>query len=494
MMIHLKDITFAYSPLRPNAPPERIFTHLDLELDRADTRAITGASGTGKSTLSYILAGVAPRYTDGSISGTVQVAGHDLTAERPEVGSVGLLFQDATTQLFTTSAEEEVAWGLEAAGIDPEEIGSRVKLALARFGLASKTQRPPWELSGGEQKRLALAALWATHPELLILDEPLGGLDPQGKADLLNAIQGLRQDGTTLVIMTLRPQVMRQAATVSLLVDGDLAPPKTPAELLEEEKALIDTGILYPPKLWPDLGTARPPADEETALVVENLHHRYQGDEKALRGVSFGIARGEFVALVGPNGAGKSTLIRHFNGLLRPTEGSVFVMGKPIRGRPTGEIAQDIGYVFQRPEQQLFASTVRAEIAYGPQRLRLPDVHQRTERALVRFGLEKDADTPPALLGYGAQRAVTLASVSALDTPIVVLDEPAVGLDGRGLAQLLGWLADLRSKGVTIVLVTHEMALAARADRVIALDEGRVVADGEPEEVLETLSWHEDEL
>jgi energy-coupling factor transport system ATP-binding protein len=168
-------------------------------------------------------------------------------------------------------------------------------------------------------------------------------------------------------------------------------------------------------------------------------------------------------------------------------------MGKPIRGRPTGEIAQDIGYVFQRPEQQLFASTVRAEIAYGPQRLRLRDIPQRTERALARFGLEKDVETPPALLGYGAQRAVTLASVSALDTPIVVLDEPAVGLDGRGLAQLLGWLAELRSKGVTIVLVTHEIAIAARADRVIALGDGQVVADGDPESVLETLNWHEDE-
>jgi energy-coupling factor transport system ATP-binding protein len=162
-------------------------------------------------------------------------------------------------------------------------------------------------------------------------------------------------------------------------------------------------------------------------------------------------------------------------------------MGKPIQGRPTGEIAREVGYLFQRPEQQLFASTVRDEVAYGPRQLQLPNISQRVDDALARFDLGRVADLPPALLGYGVQRAVTLAAISALETPIVILDEPTVGLDGRGLAQLLSWLVDLRSKMVTILLVTHEMALAGRADRVIALQDGVVVADGAPDAVLGTL-------
>lgn len=160
------------------------------------------------------------------------------------------------------------------------------------------------------------------------------------------------------------------------------------------------------------------------------------------------------------------------------------ILGQPLAGRAAGTIARQVGFLFQRPEQQLFSPTVRDEIAYGPMRLGLNDVQARVDGVLERFGLQDVADVPPALLGYGAQRTVTLAVLAALATPIVVLDEPTVGLDGRGLAQLLAWLAERREQGVTIVLVTHDLDLAACADRAITLDAGAVIADGPPAAVI----------
>jgi energy-coupling factor transport system ATP-binding protein len=205
------------------------------------------------------------------------------------------------------------------------------------------------------------------------------------------------------------------------------------------------------------------------------------------------IPEGQFAALIGPNGAGKSTLARHFNGLLRPNSGIVRVQERAITHRPTGELARHVGFLFQRPEQQIFATTVRQELAYAPRQLGMDDVERRVERALARFDLEPVADHPPAVLSYGVQRAVTLATLATVSPPILILDEPMVGLDGRGRAQLLHWLAQRRAVGTTIVVITHAMSLAACADRVIALEEGRIAADGPPETVLASLEWTQEQ-
>ena len=180
-MIRAEKLSFAYAPRHPGGQPTEVLSDCSLGLAPGETLAVMGPTGAGKSTLTYVLAGLAPRHTGGTLSGILSVAGHDLTQGPPAIGSVGLLFQDAATQLFSTSVEDEVAWGLEAIGLSPTEIGHRVETSLQRFGLARDCRRPPWALSGGQQKRLALAALSAMRPQVLILDEPLGGLDPEGR-------------------------------------------------------------------------------------------------------------------------------------------------------------------------------------------------------------------------------------------------------------------------------------------------------------------------
>lgn len=482
-MLVAEHLNFAYPPPGPDLPQTEALRDITFRLETGEALAVMGASGSGKSTLCHVLAGLTPRYTGGHTSGTARAAGYDVLAAMPPTGAVGLLFQDAATQLFNPTVEDEVAWGLEALGTPPPCIGAVVEEALARFGLVGVRTRSPWVLSGGQQKRLALAAVWAMRPRVLLLDEPLGGLDPQGRAEVLAALETLSQSGITLLLTTFRPQAAALAPATLVLTEGAATPPAPTTAVLQDETRLVEAGILYPPHLWPAL--AAPSAPSSTpAIAVQDVHFAYTDGHAALHGVSLEVPQGQFVAVIGPNGAGKSTLLRHFNGLLRPTRGTVHVQGKDAAGRTTGDLAREVGFLFQRPEQQLFAATVYEEVAFGVRALRLADIAGRVERALARFALTAFAQTPPSILSYGVQRAVTLAALAALDTPILALDEPAVGLDGREWARLLAWLAERRAAGVTLVIVTHEMELAARADRVVALADGCVVADGAPDEVL----------
>jgi energy-coupling factor transport system ATP-binding protein len=483
-MLTVRDLTFTYAPRLPGEAPAHALQACSFDLAEAASLAVMGATGAGKSTLAHVLTGLAPRYTGGRVTGLVQVGGVDVTRHPPEAGAIGILFQDAATQLFNTSVEDEVAWGLEALNVPPGVIGERVNEALARFDLAGVRRRAPWALSGGQQKRLALAALWAMQPRILVLDEPLGGLDPEGRAEVMESVAELNRTGTTLLISTLRLEVAQQMSQVAFLVEGQMAAPAPAVGLADMLPRLVEMGVLFPPEMWPDLSSGGLSARREPALEMENLHFSYSDGVQVLHGVDLVIPAGQFVAIVGRNGAGKSTLVRHFNGLLRPTAGSVRVHGKAILNRPTGSLAHEVGYLFQRPEQQLFASTVRDELAYGPARLGLPDIPARLQKTLTGFGLNEIADLPPALLGYGVQRTVTLAALAILETPVVILDEPTVGLDGRGIARLMHWLADLRRRDATIVLVTHEMDMAHCAERVVVLDQGEIMADGSPDSVL----------
>ncbi len=479
--ITLRGLTFSWPPSARGSEEAPLFRDLELHLAEGEARTILGASDSGKSTLCHILDALVPRYSGGDLRAErLLLFGDDLRQAEPSPARVGLLFQETGTQLFTTSVEEEIAWGLEALAMEPAAIGARVEEALQRFGLGGLNRRPPWTLSGGQQKRLALAALWAQSPRLLLLDEPLGGLDPQGRAEVGAALEELRAGGATLLATAALARLAPWQGS-ALLNDGRLSPPRPldrwPVRTLAESGVTVERAWL---ERLRDAGSPR----GRVAVELHKLHYRYPSGLEALRGLSLQVAEGEMIALIGPNGAGKSTLLRHLNGLLRPSSGSVRLFGRETARRRVGELAQEVSFLFQRPERQLFAATVREEVAYGPRQLGLAQVERRVEAALARFGLEGMADAPPAILGYGRRRAITLASLAALERPILVLDEPTVGLDGRGWEQLLTWLAERRAAGATILLATHEMALAAAADRVVRLEGGQIVAQGRPKAIL----------
>lgn len=228
-------------------------------------------------------------------------------------------------------------------------------------------------------------------------------------------------------------------------------------------------------------------AVDETIIETRNLSFKYPDGPRALKDISLKIERGGFLALLGQNGSGKTTLAKHFNGLLSATEGEVIVDGQPAHGRSVGELAKHVGYVFQNPDHQIFSPTTREEIAFGPENLGLDEaeVERRTEQALEYFGLQEYAHHQPAMLSFGIRRKVTIAAVYAMQTPILILDEPTTGLDWRSVEELMQRVIDLHRRGRTILLITHDMNLVAEyAPRCVLLRGGELVADGPTRELF----------
>jgi energy-coupling factor transport system ATP-binding protein len=234
------------------------------------------------------------------------------------------------------------------------------------------------------------------------------------------------------------------------------------------------------------------PASAGPILRTEGLVHVYAGETRAVDGVDLEIGRGQRVAIVGQNGSGKSTLVRHFNGLLRPTEGRVLVDGQDAAGQRVAHLAAIVGLAFQDPDRQIFAGKVRTEVSFGPRNFAKsgPEVEAAVQAALAATGLDKDAEANPYDLGYSRRKLLALASILAMDTPVVVLDEPTTGQDARGIDRVHRIVSDLSAAGRTVVAISHDMRFVAEAfERVVVMRDGRIVLDGSPAEVFAEPAW-----
>nr|WP_290667342.1 energy-coupling factor transporter ATPase [Ardenticatena sp.] len=520
LAVVLRDLAFAYPPLRHNGDPVEVYQGLSVQILPGERIALLGATGVGKTTLAYILAALAPRMTGGTLHGLVHVNGRDVSQTSPADMSadVGLVFQSPDQQLFNMTVADEIAFGLEGLALPPEEIECRIAQTLADVGLQGMEERAPWQLSGGQQKRLAIGVVLAMRPPILVLDEPLSGLDPAGRQTVMALLDRLRsQHGVTIVLIEQHADfVARWADRVLVVADGRLLLDGRPRDVFAHTALLETHGVPVPhivaltarlraegvdvplclhveeaaqalpaPRYVPDAPSNKtrtaPPAIE-----IEQVSFTYERETSpvpALHEVSLRVPQGQFVALVGANGSGKSTLARHLNGLLRPQQGHVRILGHDTRTQTVPVLARMVGYVFQNPDHQIFAPTVREEIAFGVRNLGMsePHVSRRVDEALHRFGLHVYADAPPAVLGYGIRRLVTIAAVWAMRPPIWVLDEPTTGLDARYTALLADHMRRLHAEGHTILLITHDMALVgALAERVVVMQAGHVVADTTP--------------
>jgi energy-coupling factor transporter ATP-binding protein EcfA2 len=575
--ISVEGLRFAYASLAPDTPAPWVIDDLSFQVRPGEWLAVMGASDVGKTTLCYLLAGLAPHLTGGQMEGRVIVGGRDTRDHLPPAlaDTVGFVFQEPEAQLFNPTVEAEVAWGLENLGLPVPQIRVRLDRVLALLHLDEVRYRAPGELSGGEKKRLALASVLAMNPAVLILDEPMGGLDPAGRRDVLEALSRLRSpsptdqgdrsptdqedsfparsgqpasDRSVAIVMTESDPEAVAAFADRLLVlhQGRIVLEGSPRALFARADRLSSLGVAVPQMaqvaaglnqrlgtaydfltvdearihLLPGVARGRPqvsplnpsqqggssyplpgslsnspsplphPDEGMTAACLEATDLWYWYDDPGLpvlRGLDLSVPRGQLLALVGANGSGKTTLIKHFNGLLRPRRGQIWVEGRDASHCSVGELARQVGFLFQHPEHQIFGSTVRQELAFGPRNLGLSaaEVGERVEEALLRFDLLAVADTPPAILSYGLRRRVTLASLAAMDPPILVLDEPTVGLDAWGLRETFDWLAELRSQGRTILLVTHDMGLVSGfAERMVVLQQGQILADGLPADLF----------
>ncbi|HIE09421.1 MAG TPA: ATP-binding cassette domain-containing protein [Armatimonadetes bacterium] len=498
---------------------------LSLSQRRGELLAVMGPTGAGKSTLCMSLNGLVPHHYPGETEGKIKVFGHDPRGRPPSAwaGLVGLVAQDFEAQIFSTETMLEVAFGPQSLGLPPEEIEERAKGALSACGLLPHIGRDPSSLSGGEKQRLALAGALALKPELLVLDEPTTDLDPEGREEFLKVVKGLRAEGKTILLVEHDPEMALLADRVAILEGGRVLVEGRPEEVFSKVGELERLGV-RPPQLCQLLhklgvggfartvGEARGALDREgfsldrskferavrerdgrlrrcgpPVLTVRRLSHTYPDGTVALKGISIDIREGEFVAIVGRNGSGKTTLVRIMAGLLRPTEGVSAYRGRNVAGFRLSELARRVGYVFQSPDEQIFAPTVFEEVAFGPRNFGLPEeeVERRVEEALSAVGLWERRGEDPFSLTRGERQRVAVASILASRPEVLILDEPTTGLDQKHLEEIMALLHRLNDAGHTIVIVTHDLrTVADHADRVVVMDSGRVVADGPTREVL----------
>jgi energy-coupling factor transport system ATP-binding protein len=544
-VVIVENVHYAYPPLTPGGEPIPVLKGVNLRVQRGEFLALMGPTGVGKTTLCLILNGILPHLMGGTFQGKVVVAGMDTREHGPGEMSqqVGLVFQDPESQLFNMTVEDEVAFGLESLGLSSSEMEERIAWALEVVRLSGLRQRPPLQLSGGQKKRLAIATVLAMRPQVLVLDEPVTGLDPLGRHEVLSVIEQLKREEEVTIVMVEQDAeaVLAWTDRVVIMEEGRLVLEGSPCQVLSQVESLHDWGLAVPqlgelahlfnrrqgtsfhfitedeaysalagelpetrflkplhPKCTrlPTLATPREallsekpgfyhpvqtPVDLSPAIQVEDLSYRYDDGLWALAGVNLSIEAGNFLAIVGQNGSGKTTLVKHFNGLLRPSRGQVVVLGQDTAGQSVGQLARKVGYLFQNPDHQIFAPTVWEEVAFGLRNLSFSDgeVAARTTEALALFGLGDQADTPPAVLGYGLRRQVTLATVWAMRPQVLVLDEPTAGLDWRSTRTLMEEVTNLNRQGHTIILITHDMKLVAEfARRVLVLDGGQILTYG----------------
>jgi energy-coupling factor transport system ATP-binding protein len=474
---------------------------------------VLGPSEAGKSTLALCLNGLIPRLIKGEFRGRLEVGGclTDRTWPRDLASRVGVLFQDFEAQLFATRVDQEVAFGPENLGLPRPELRRRVDRALSLVGLAHLQDRDPATLSGGQKQLLAMAAVLALEPGLLVLDEPTSDLDPQRVEDLLATLDRLcARDSHTLMLLGEDLRLARHCSRIILLDQGRIAADGPPEEVLRQVEVIRRLGLRPPalPALFHDLGQSRLPLTlEEAVLQAKSLGWERRGPEGpglsgddhsfdlgpeilALRSVSFSypgggpvlanlslnFREGELAAILGENGSGKTTLLKLLRGLLKPQTGEVW--------RPPGV---RVGFVFQNPDYQLFAEQVWEEVALGPRLLGLADgeVRRRSETALLRVHLLEQAGEDPFSLTKGQRQRLAVAAVLALMPQVIILDEPTTGLDHREQEDMLALIRELHAQGHTVIMVTHSMWAASRyARRLIVLRAGRVILDGPTREVL----------
>ena len=500
---------------------------VDLEVGEGEFVVVMGPSGAGKSTLCVSLNGLVPHFFRGRMEGEVKIRGR--STRDSKVGEftreVGLVFQDFEAQLFSTNVELEVAFGPENFQVEHEEMVRRVRNALEWVRLEGFEGRQPATLSGGQKQRLAIASVLAMEPRILCLDEPTTDLDPTGKLGVFEVAEELRdRDDVTLVVVEHETEETLDADRIVVLKDGVVVRDGSAREVLRDVELLEGAGVmpLQVTRFFHELGLGeqlpltpeegieefrrrglkvsverheelveadreREESYGEPIIQVEGLTYRYPNGVVALEGVDLTVRQGEFLAVLGQNGSGKTTLVKHFNGLLKPTEGVVKIGGVETVKQGIRRLGQRVGYVFQNPDHQIFSDTVFDEVAFGPKirEMEENEIENRVSEALAAVGLEGRGSEDPFTLTKGERQRVAVASVLAVRPEVLILDEPTTGLDYAEQKRMMELVERLNEEGSTIIVVTHTMWVVAEyAHRAVVVRDGRVTLRGTVREVF----------
>ena len=513
-IISFRNFSFQY-----RAQKRPTLTDIDLEIYPGERVLIAGPSGSGKSTLAGCINGLNPFSNPGACTGTLTVDGVDAPhSSLFELSAhVGTVLQDPDGQFIGLTVGEDIAFALENSCTPQDEMHAITRHAAELVGIENHLGYAPHELSGGQKQRVSLAGVMVDQVKILLFDEPLANLDPAtGKQaiELIDEIQK-KTDTTVLIIEhRLEDVLWRNVDRIVLVNDGTILADLRPDELLSGS-LLAENGIREPlyvtalryagvditPDKHPahvdslvlddtdtqklrDWFTARPrPAaqpEREPLLEVKGLSFGYQKGQQTLRDVSFSIGKGEMVSIVGRNGAGKSTLSKLICGFETPDAGEIFLNGKPLAEENIRRRAQHIGYVMQNPNQMISKTMIYEEVALGLQRSGLTEeqIREKVEATLRVCGLYPFRNWPISALSFGQKKRVTIASVLVLDPELILLDEPTAGQDFRHYTDIMEFLRGLNARGVTVVMITHDMHLMLEyTRRALVFCDGQLIAD-----------------
>lgn len=480
---------------------EMAIRDISFEARSGEVLLIAGASGCGKTTLIRCINGLIPRSYKGDVTGSIRVFGENTaTWKLSQISQkIGTVLQDPERQILGTKVLNEVAFGLENLNVPREEILERVDESLKFLKIFHLRERETFTLSGGEKQKVALAGVLAMRPSILLLDEPLASLDPASAQDALDTARFLADQGMTILMVEHRVEdVLRiKPERVMFMSGGEiryigslsgLSKVVNYREVKLSAEDIVERAKQDPPpveiKVLP--GVAGRGAEEEALVKFEDVAFGYDSDVEVLHGLNLEINRGDVIAVLGPNGAGKTTFVKHAIGLLKPKSGRVLVNGRDTKQASVAQIAGTLGYVFQSPSHMLFAPTVREELSFGPKNLRhsKEQIEQEVKEALRIVNLSEKEQDPPLALSFGQQKRVSIAAILAMQSRILVMDEPTAGQDYQNYMNFMDSILGLPSFEA-ILFITHDVDLAViYANRVLIVNDGMLVADGKPQDVL----------
>lgn len=531
-IIELRDVSFSYDEGR-----EKALDAVSLSVREGDFVGVIGPSGAGKSTLAAMMSGAIPHHYAGKLYGATLVDGHDtcdvtLTDISRIVGSV---LQDIDTQMVASVVEDEMLFGLENFGVPHDKIEERLAGALDAVGIADLRNREIATLSGGQKQKVAIAAILALEPRVLVLDEPTAALDPASSRHVFDTLHEVNERmGITVVVIEQKVALLSEyCGRIVVLDHGRAAFEGTPHEVFSHGEELREMGVDSPrvarvsnslarhgvierglpclnvpeataliaglvgtghaaegearvPAASPHAPAPRPHAEgAEPVVELSGVNFSYPGGGASVRNLEMRVYPGELVGVVGQNGAGKTTLTKLLNGLLKPASGEVRIAGLSTSEVPTSAIAAHCATLFQNPDHQICKDTVLEEVAFG---LELQGVEpgrarERAEGVAKRFGLP--LDEAPFSLSRGQRQMVALASVVVCEPEVVLLDEPTSGLDYRECMTVMETVREMAERGCAVIMVCHDMEVVSDfAERLVVMANGEMLARGVAAEIF----------
>ena len=519
-IIEFKDFSFKY---RVQAEPT--VKNINLTIYEGEKVLIVGPSGSGKSTLAHCINGLVPFFYEGNISGTLNIDGRDASDmnifDLSKV--VGTVLQDPDSQFIGLTVGEDIAFKLENYCVSQDEMISKVDKSASLVDIKNEIDASPYKLSGGQKQRVTLAGVTVDEVKILLFDEPLASLDPATGESAIELIDKLQKQNnkTTIIIEHRLEDVLHCDVDRIIVMDkGEIVADCTIDEIIRKDilrkvgirEPLYLTALRYAGceinktlnlnnnenndvieyvdniKSWyENIESDEVNSNQNTILELDSVNFSYSNEKQILKNVSFKINKGDMAAIVGRNGAGKSTISKLVCGFYKPTSGRILFNGQDMVNYTIKERSEKIGFVMQNPNQMISKTMVYDEVAFGLKIRGIPEneIKERVYETLKICGLYGFRNWPISALSFGQKKRVTIASILVLNPEMIILDEPTAGQDFKHYTEIMEFLADLNKKGVTILMVTHDMHLMLEyTNKVIALSKGEKIADNVPAYIL----------